>query len=255
MAILALGSPGASAVEIQASANKINAVGTLAGVLLVYCVLGLTVGDIEPAQRNHSIWSGVLSFVLTGFLLVTVLYWGSPRFKDGSATRSFADFMVWGRACSLDAWKALKVFSRWAFGFAIVAGLAVTGYRIADSSDRIIHRHNTPVWIQGDWMVGQYRNCDMPVEAVRLFCGNSLGGESGLVAFPEGVSDADSWAAVGAAYNRNNQADWSALEKYFRVLPVRFCGKLQRPEHRRPGKIILWRCQRNTKTVTCNPLD
>ena len=34
-----------------------------------------------------------------------------------------------------------------------------------------MHKHDLPVWVQGDWMIGEYRNCDMPLGVTRLFSG------------------------------------------------------------------------------------
>jgi hypothetical protein len=217
--------------------------------------LVLTVAGLRLMKTSHSVWGGPLSLALTWFLLISALYWSSPRFKEEKARRSFADFLVWGRECASGGWKTAKVLFRWAIALAFVWGLAVVGYRAADRAGRVMHRHNTPVWIQGNWMVGEYRYCDMPVGAARLFCSNPPGGESGLVAFPEGVSDEDAWNAIGAAYNQNAQTDWSALEKYFHVLPVRFYGRLQRPERIRSREIVSWRCQRRTDTLTCTAPD
>ena len=177
------------------------------------------------------------------------------RFGAGNAKRSFADLKNWAQECMADAWKASKVPLTWAVGLAIAWSLAVAGYQFADRKDRVMHSHNTPVWVQGDWVVGEYRNCDMPLGNTRLFCGKSPLNGSGVATFPESVSDGDLSAAVVAAYNRETQTDWSPLDRYFKVMPVRFYGRLQRPEHDRLMGTFSWRCQRNTKRLKCEPVE
>jgi hypothetical protein len=223
--------------------------------LSISCAVGITASEIEFTEKNHPILGAILSLLFTAFLLIAVLYWNSPRFSAGDTKRSFVDFKNWARECMRDAWKVTKALLKWAVGLAIAWSLAVAGYQIADREGRVMHNHNTPVWVQGDWMIGEYRDCDMPLGVARLFCGKSRANGSGLAAFPEVVSNEDLWAAVGAAYNRDAQADWSVLDRYFKVLPVRFYGRLQRPERDRPKEVLSWRCQRNTKRLTCEPLD
>jgi hypothetical protein len=223
--------------------------------LSISCVVGITACEIELTEKNHPVLGAILSLLFTVFLLIAVLYWNSTRFSDGNTERSFADFKNWARECMRDAWKTAKVLLKWAVGLTIAWSLAFTGYQIADRQGRVMHNHKTPVWVQGDWMVGEYRDCDMPHGVARLFCGKSPANGSGLAAFPETVSDGDLWTAVGAAYNRDAQADWSALDRYFKVLPVRFYGRLQQPERDQPREIRSWRCQRSTKRLTCEPLD
>lgn len=223
--------------------------------LSISWAVGITACEIKLTEKNHPILGAILSLLFTACLLIAVLYWTSARFSAGNTKRCFADFKNWARECLLDAWKTTKVLLRWGIGLAIAWSLAVAGYQIADRQDRVMHNRNMPVWVQGDWMVGEYRDCDMPLGVARLFCGKSLAKGSGLAVFPESVSDGDLWTAVGAAYNRDAQTDWSVLDRYFNVLPVRFHGRLQRPERDRPSEIQTWRCQRNTKRLTCEPLN
>lgn len=179
----------------------------------------------------------------------------SLRLGAGTAKRSFADLKDWARECVKDAWKEAKTPFKWALGLALAWSLADAGYRLADRKDRVTHNQNTPVWVQGDWTVGEYRNCDMPLGSTRLFCGKSPVDGSGVAAFPESVSDGDLPAAVVAAYNRETQTDWSALDRYFNFLPVSFYGRLQRAERNQLMATFSWRCQRTTKRLTCEPLD
>lgn len=181
------------------------------------------------------------------------------RFGASNAKESLADFENWARERMREAWrevwKVIKVPFRWTVGLVIAWSLAVAGYQFADGKDRVMHNRSTPVWVQGDWRVGEYRNCDMPLGTTRLFCGKSPLNGSGMATFPESVSDGDLSAAVVAAYNRETPTNWSALDRYFKVLPVRFYGRLQRPERNQLMGTLSWRCQRNTKRLLCEPLD
>ena len=177
------------------------------------------------------------------------------RFGVRKAKRSLADLKNWACECIRDAWNAAKRPFKWAVGLVVASSLAVAGYQFADQKDRVMHSQNTPVWVQGDWMVGEFRNCDMPLGTTRLFCGKSPVNGSRVATFPESVSDRDLSTAVVAAYNRETQTDWSALDRYFKILPVRFFGRLQRPESDRLMGTFTWRCQRKTKRLTCEPFD
>ena len=76
-----------------------------------------------------------------------------------------------------------------------------------------------------------------------------------MAAFPDSVSDDDAVAAFSAAMHRDSQTDWTTLEKYFHVLPVRYLGRLARPEPDTGRGIISWRCQRNSDSLTCKALN
>ena len=143
-------------------------------------------------------------------------------------------------------------------GWVVVAAFCVG---VIFVTDRVVdylqerHDHDTPVWIQGDWLVGEYRECDMPARTTRLFCGrDSIAGNS-IVGFADSVSDDDAPSAFNAAMTRNAQTDWTLLEKYFHVLPVRYYGRLVRPERDTERAIFSWRCQRNNDSLTCKALN
>ena len=106
-------------------------------------------------------------------------------------------------------------------------------------------------------MEGEYRLCDMPVKTTRLFCGKDTVKGQSIAGFVDSVSDADSAKALEAGWTRNAQTNWAPLEKYFHVLPVRFNGRLERPERDRDRdrEILSWRCQRKSDSLTCNALD
>lgn len=52
----------------------------------------------------------------------------------------------------------------------LFGGFAVMGcqqiYQSLDEAGWISHHYNTPVWIAGDWMVGEYRYCEMRTTAL-----------------------------------------------------------------------------------------
>ncbi len=134
--------------------------------------------------------------------------------------------------------------------FALLYG----GHTALDKAGWVAHNHDTPVWIKGDWQVGEYRVCDMFVKSPRLFCGMDNKQGLSMFQFPENVTDDDLAKALGAVtaeVTPNAKTDWSSLEGYFHVLPVKYFGRLERPGKWR----ITWRCQRNSDSLTCKALD
>lgn len=67
-----------------------------------------------------------------------------------------------------------KFFWRGATAFFTLAGVAfivvvsIIGYESLDTSGWIKHNRDTPIWIKGDWMIGEYRNCQMLTTTVRF---------------------------------------------------------------------------------------
>lgn len=184
----------------------------------------------------------------------------SPERLDGVERKQtrWCRFGVWLRDWSRAVWSGTKIIVQWAVGLFVVGfivALVVNGYQSLDNSGWITHDHDTPVWIQGDWLVGEYRKCDMPVRTTRLFCGGDAIGGGSIVGFTGSVSDDDAANALNAAMTRNAQTDWTPLEKYFHVLPVRYYGRLIRPERDTERAILSWRCQRNSDSLTCKALD
>ena len=108
-----------------------------------------------------------------------------------------------------------------------------------DSIGWVTHDHDTPVWIHGDWMVGEYRDCGMRTttpfagivqsqearaELPRLFCGKNWADE-GVSEFEIAMPDPD--VAVNAILGKG---DWGALDSSFHILPVIYHGRLGRPD-------------------------
>lgn len=151
------------------------------------------------------------------------------------------------------------------FGLAALVGAAIyfsigPAYQSLDQAGWITHNHDTPVWIQGDWMVGEYRDCGMltttspagtvlsqavKAELPRLFCGKNWDGE-GIAEFFLAMPDYTS--ATDSVWGR---ADWKMLDRYFHTLPVSYYGRIDRPD----SVFVWWRCQRNESALTCKALN
>lgn len=128
----------------------------------------------------------------------------------------------------------------------LVGGVALVGllqiYQSLDEAGWISHQHDTPVWIAGDWMVGEYRACEMrTTESVSpesraefpvLYCGKTETGFAELTGFAE--------------FNDSLESN-----RYFHALPVTYYGRINRPD----SAFISWRCQRNTGQLTCKALN
>jgi hypothetical protein len=127
-----------------------------------------------------------------------------------------------------------------------------------DSIGWIPHDHDTPVWIAGDWIVGEYRDCGMLTttppdgivrsEAVglpRMFCGKDWEGQ-GIAEFEIAMPNTDDVTHV--IWGRG---DWSTLNSFFHVLPVQYYGRIDRPDY----VFISWRCQRKSDSLTCKALN
>lgn len=129
-----------------------------------------------------------------------------------------------------------------------------------DTTGWISHSHDTPVWIAGDWMVGEYRDCGMltttppagivlsqtaRTELPRLFCGKNWDGQ-GVIEFQLAMPEYS--AATDAVWGRS---DWSTFDSYFHVLPVHYNGRIDRPD----TVFDSWRCQRDSGSLTCNALN
>jgi hypothetical protein len=131
------------------------------------------------------------------------------------------------------------------------AGAALVGaYQVLNHGGWIAHSRDTPVWIQGDWLVGEFRECNMltttpfvdgehysPEELAhlpRLFCNSGVDGY---------------WKYASAF--EGTDASWQAVSKDFHTLPVKYFGRLERP-----GKwLVSWRCQRKDDSLTCKALN
>lgn len=150
----------------------------------------------------------------------------------------------------------------------LFTAIGISAYSSLDDAGWITHNHDTPVWIQGNWMVGEYRTCQllttrswelspdqlpprMKAELPRLLCGrgnpDNLSGS--LIGFESEVP-----AASGLIWGGG---DWGTFDSYFHVLPVRYNGRIDRPDE----LYVSWRCQRQGNSllssagIICNALN
>lgn len=144
----------------------------------------------------------------------------------------------------------------------IVAGVYAS-YQALDKAGWVSHDHDTPIWIQGDWLVGEYRDCQMRTKTVpaqrkdldsldklpRLFCGEDV---NGLFDFQHEIEPPlhDVQAPPeGSMYFIGVTAD--DLDRNFHVLPVRYFGRIDRTDK----WVISWRCRRLSESLECKALD
>ena len=114
----------------------------------------------------------------------------------------------------------------------IIGVIAYWGYGWLDGNAWIERDHDTPVWIKGEWLVGEYRVCQIPLVP-----------EQPLPDFVRGLSDPE-FAELMAGR-------WSSLDQHFHILPVHYWGRIDRSDR----KMFSWRCQRNSDSLTCKALD
>jgi hypothetical protein len=122
----------------------------------------------------------------------------------------------------------------WAYLLIVLAGIWIivsletsdwNTYRVMDNSGWIEHEHDTPVWIEGEWLPDEYRDCEMSgklwgdlPESAHLLCG------------------------IG---------DPKAIEGKFHVLPVHYWGRIDRTDR----TDFSWRCQKETSGLECRALN
>jgi hypothetical protein len=144
------------------------------------------------------------------------------------------------------------------FGVWNIIGLG-TGYwnpyRLLDDYGWIEHDHETPVWIKGEWLAGEYRVCQMPLlprqqlpDSAHLLCGQGEG---------ENVKDKDAWSPdfIGSVPDHEflglMAGKWLAVETHFHILSVNYWGEIDRSDR----TMFSWRCQRNSDSLTCKAMN
>lgn len=137
------------------------------------------------------------------------------------------------------------------------------GYEWLHSSGLVSHEYDTPVWIQGDWMVGEYRDCQMRTKTApkggkdldsldklpRLFCGESA---NGLSEFEREISQPSHEAQTGT----EGTIDYigvtaSEYDHDFHIMQVRYWGRIDRQDE----WVISWHCLRRSESLECKALD
>ena len=147
-------------------------------------------------------------------------------------------------------------------GWGFIILLCLAGYAIFSAYEGgwIPRNHDTPVWIAGDWIVGEYRDCGMltttPMDGItlsvaalaelpRMFCGKDWE-DQGVAEFEIAMPNPD-----GATNAITGRSDWSTFSSFFHVLPVQYFGRIDRPD----SVFISWRCQRKSDSLTCKALN
>lgn len=163
----------------------------------------------------------------------------------------------------LDASIPVLKSAAWVLGIAFLVPVAVSSYGSLDQNGWITHNHITPIWIHGDWMTGEYRDCQMRTRTVppgrknldsldrlpRLFCADDA---NGLFDFQREInrpSHEVSAPPPGSMYLIGVTA--SDLAHNFHLMPVRYNGRIDRTQK----WVIDWRCQRLIESLECRALD
>ena len=154
------------------------------------------------------------------------------------------EFPAWGYflLCIIAFWAAFSLqFGEW------------NTYKLIDDAGWIEDEHDTPIWIQGEWLADEYRVCEMPgnlwgelPDSAHLLCG------SGDPQAIDGVWPAEfrySLSIQEAIQIQNGH--WGGLEHHFHVLPVEYWGRIDRTD--RTG--FSWRCQKKMSGLECKALN
>jgi hypothetical protein len=59
----------------------------------------------------------------------------------------------------------LCAYAGFALGVCILFWIGNAAYQSLNNEGWIPHTHDTPVWIDGDWIIGEYRECEMLTKA------------------------------------------------------------------------------------------
>ena len=129
-------------------------------------------------------------------------------------------------------------------------------YRVLNSWGWIEHDHDTPVWIDGEWLSGEYRMCLMPGPQwgelpayAHLLCGKGLlNAEDGI--WPAGFRYRLSDEEFDGIFIRGH---WDSVEHYFHVLPVEYWGRIDRTDRTRTT--FSWSCQKRISGLVCKAMN
>ena len=221
---------------------------TIASVVRVWLMLLLCAAGRSPATSSRAVGRALYCRQIARAVL------GRLRRRDEDSMEPEGD----GAHFDFVSWVVLAAFC---------VGVIFVTDRVVDYLQER-HDHDTPVWIQGDWLVGEYRDCQMRTKTVpendknidypdrlpRLFCGEDRNGvfdfqrESGLLSLLLPPADAKP-PQEGAMYFVTVTSD--ELDHYFHVMPVRYFGRIDRTDK----WVISWRCQRLSESLTCKALD
>jgi len=145
----------------------------------------------------------------------------------------------------------------------VVIAYSIGGYQELNRRGWISHDHDTPVWIEGDWMVGELRDCQMRTKTVpdkrkdldsleklpRLFCGQDAKGLFDFQREIEPPSHPIEAPPEGAMYLIGVTSP--QLDQNFHLMPVRYSGRIDWQDR----WVISWQCQRKSESLECKALD
>lgn len=251
------------------------------GIVLLWTVgfgLWLVVGPVLVCYGLMLIgdnlhWQGGL-YVAAGLVLgVGGFYWDRKHLRRKVVMPVSSDFGVRMQVL-LEKTRKIGSWIATLFVLGLVVEYVGAGvvliYQKIDQAGWITHNHDTPVWIQGNWMVGEFRDCQMRTKTVaggdkaldhldklpRLFCGKDA---NGLFDFQRTNGAAppppDQVPPEGAMYLYTVTGD--ELDQDFHVMPVRYNGRIDRTDK----WVISWRCQRlnmgffESAALECNALN
>jgi hypothetical protein len=149
----------------------------------------------------------------------------TEAFWFGIATLSLVGFLVW--YYFKQSAPAGRLVRR-GLGIVFFLCLAMGAAYELDEAGWIPHHHDTPVFVTGDWMVGELRTCKMQI----------IIGERG--------ESYDYFLDCAAGQGKPHR------------LPVNYWGRLERDDvgrlyaHQRLGS---WQCQRKEDSLICKALD
>ena len=116
---------------------------------------------------------------------------------------------------------------RVAAGTVVVLLVLFGSYHGLDKRGWIPHHHDTPVFIAGDWMVGELRTCEMQI----------MVGEEGM---------------------HDYLLDCAGGQGKPHLLPAKYWGRLDRDDVGRresQQRFGTWRCQRKEDSLVCKAMD
>ena len=145
----------------------------------------------------------------------------------------------------------------------VASAIWIYGWKALDRLGWISHDRDTPVWIGGDWMIGEYRKCQMRLEATpgtieieqreeqpTLYCGEHANGVAEYEAARARETPRGEDIEVSGKMKATPDAK-AGDEHGFHVMPVQFFSRTENLE-KAP---LAWRCRRNSDSLTCKAAD
>lgn len=216
-------------------------------------LLGLTTVTVD-----RLIGSGKLTVVSLKEGEIRISAASIEALKADQAKKAEAESSPWRTA-----YEMIRVFYptvRSALWIVLIGGIVVGVINKAvlpelDKHGWIAHNREVPVWIAGEWIIGEYRECGMlsgrssaqPLQASpvmagpRLFCGVDWDGK-GIDEFELAMPD-----PAGATDAISGNVAWGRFQANFHTLPVLFHGPMSNPD----AVFTTWHCQRKADSLEC----